>query len=434
MLGQGGLVAGIDKEQVHTIFVNSLWLPDCPECDRTMPTFQTHSPSAEAFDRGPAKYFHGREVILGNFRDILWYSKQKESGTTFLIQGAPGAGKTALLAKCEELARDRGWKIVDIDPPALWNPNELQQSLGIKKIKIEGGSARVGIPSIGEAEISVGRFPQTMKTLLREGRDPLLLTLDEAQTLGKKEALPPDQAHTASSLFNAIHNGKLNKPVLLLAAGLGTTAESFRSFGISRFAKRCLVELGALDKEAERAVLYDWLTKDGNAEGDPTTWIDAIVQETHGWPQHILSYVEPALDQLHAAKGEVTEEGLNAVLKEGRAGRAAYYEQRVDDFRGDQIRCIAKSVAGIAPGEPVEYRDIVSSLTIEYGDREAKHLFQRFLKKGILEKCGTGYAVSIPSMHSWLENEYAREQIKLPRGMPPIRSLKERSSGMDLDR
>lgn len=38
---------------------------------------QAHSPFAEAFDRGPAKYFHGREDILAKFWDTLWHSEQK---------------------------------------------------------------------------------------------------------------------------------------------------------------------------------------------------------------------------------------------------------------------------------------------------------------------------------------------------------------------
>ena len=368
-------------------------------------------PSSFAPDRGPAKYFHGRRQILSDFGEILRYSKQNKWGTTFLIQGAPGAGKTALLAKCGELARDRGWKISDIDPPALWNPSELRQSLGLK-IKIEGGSAHVGIPGIGEAEVSAGRFPHTMKTLLQKGRDPLLLTLDEAQTLGKNDVLPPDQAHTASSVLNAIHNGKLNKPVLLLAAGLGTTTESFRSFGISRFEGNALMELGALGKGAERAILHDWLTEDGGTEGDTTVWIDSVTQETHGWPQHILSYVKPALNQLHATKGEMTAEGLNAVLEAGRAGRDAYYKQRAQGFYRKQLHCIARSIVDVPAGSRVDHAVIISSLLQDYGHNEAEKIFRRALHKGILDERDNSFVVPIPSMHDWLVSNYARIQEK----------------------
>ena len=136
-------------------------------------------------------------------------------------------------------------------------------------------------------------------------------------------------------VVNAIHNGELERPVILIATGLGTTEEAFGTLGVSRFAKHCIVELGPLGKEAECAVLHDWLTRDGKATRDTTVWIDAITQETYGWPQHILSYVEPALDQLHANNGVMTAEGLNTVLEEGRTGRVAYYKQRAKDLAYD---------------------------------------------------------------------------------------------------
>ena len=231
--------------------------------------------------------------------------------------------------------------------------------------------------------ITVGRYRRTTLDMLQSGKDPLLLTLDEAQILGRKNLIPLKKNHIVDSVLNAIHNGNLGRPVILIAGGLGTTEDAFGSLGISRFANGCFVELGALDKEAECAVLHDWLTKDGGAKGDTTAWIDAITQETHGWPQHILTYVEPAIDQLHADKSVMTTEGLNTVLEAGREGLDAYYKQRTDSFRRDEIRYLTRSLAG----ESVEYRDIVSSLTKEYGDSEAKQLFRRFLEKGVLAKC-----------------------------------------------
>ncbi len=254
--------------------------------------------------------------------------------------------------------------------------------------------------------------------------------MDEAQTLGKKDVLLPDQAHIASSVPNAIHNGKLDKSVILLAAGLGATVESFRSFGISRFEGNALVELGALGKEAERAVLQDWLKEDGGTEGDTTVWIDAITQETHGWPQHILSYVKPALDQLHAGKGVMTAEGLNAVLEVGRARRAAYYKQRAQGFPEEERQSLARPFSDIPIGESVQLSKIMSSLTQDYSQDKAETLFRRAVERGIIDERGGRYVIPVPLMHDWLISNYAREQIKFPHETPPIRSLEDRSSGM----
>ena len=389
-----------------------------------------------AFDRGPAKYFHGRKQILNDFNELIARANLTDSGTTFLIQGAPGAGKTALLAECEKLAQKSEWETTEISSAALWDPNELQQSLKLRRTwKVGGGSARVGISGIGEAEINAERSPQTVKNLLRgDKKPPLLLTLDEAQTLGMKDEFPADQINTVRHVLNSIHNGRLDRPVILIVAGLGTTADAFGVLGISRFAKRCLIELGALDKEAERAVLHDWLTKDGEAKGPPTAWINAITRETHGWPQHILSYVKPALDQLHADKGVMTAEGLSVVLEAGRIFRSEYYEHRTQEFGTKQRHSLAKLFANVPSGGRLDMEDIMMSLTQEYGSEKAKKILHQALHKGVLYRYRGDYGIPIPSMHDWLVSNYVREQIKFPHETQTTHGLGERNSGMDFGR
>lgn len=373
----------------------------------------TRSPVTTALDRGPARYFHGRKQILRDFSEIATDAIQRKSGTTFLIQGAPGAGKTALLTECESLAQKSGWETTEISSAALWDPNELQQSLKLRRTwKVGGGSARVGISGIGEAEINAERSPETVKNLLRGSKNPLLLTLDEAQILGKENEFPSDRIRTVRHVLNAIHNGRLDRPVIFIAAGLGTTEGAFRSLGVSRFATRCLVRLGALDKEAERAVLRDWLSKDGQAKGDPTAWIDAITQETYGWPQHILSYVDPALKQLNVHKRVMTTEGLNAVLEAGRGFRSEYYDGRLHEFEEEHRRSFAKLLVDVPLGGSIAGSVIRSSLAQEYGHEEASKLFRSALDCGILHKRAGRYAVPIPSMQDWLVSNYAHVQEK----------------------
>ena len=366
-------------------------------------------PSSFAPDRGPAKYFHGRKQILSDFRGILKYSKQNKWGTTFLIQGAPGAGKSALLYECEQQAERQGWKVVDIPVRAIWSVDELRRTLGRGNIPVAThGSAQVGGGPIGKLEITAKLASDTMLNMLRSGKDPLLLRLDEAQRIGTTiSRTNVDQFATATDVLYSIHNGELNRPVILMTAGLGTTADAFGDLGISRFASGAFVELGALDKEAERAVLHDWLTNDGGVKVDPAAWIEAIAQETHGWPQHILSYVKPALDQLRADKSVMTVEGLNAVLKAGRAFRSEYYDRRAHDFDEEHRQSFAKLLVDVPLGGSITGSAIRSTLAQEYGPDEAKKLFRRALYCGILHKHAGRYAVPVPSMHDWLVSNYA---------------------------
>ncbi len=278
---------------------------------RTSPSL----PSNFVPDRGPAKYFHGRKQILRDLGGILRYSTQNKWGTTFLIQGAPGVGKSALLEECEKHARENEWGVAKIGAESLWDPYELREDLGLgNKSEVTEKSTQFGVENLVKREIRTSRPRRTLLNILQADRQPLLLVLDEAQVLGEMDVPPSEYRATAIKVFNAIHNGELVRPVILVAAGLGTTKKAFQSLGISRFSGGCFVELGALSKESERAVIHDWLAKEGEAQGDPTEWIDAIAQETHGWPQHILSYVEPASRHLRAHDGAMTTEGLNTVL------------------------------------------------------------------------------------------------------------------------
>ena len=374
-----------------------------------MRTSRRPGPLTAAFDRGPAKYFHGRKQILHDFKELLVRATQTKSGTTFLIQGAPGAGKTALLYECGKMAEKRKWKTVDVNPRALWNADELRHSLSLGNIpEVKEAAAQIGAGPFVQADVKSELPRRTTLEILRSRQGPLLLRLDEAQMLATTvHPLPPDPLGIATGLLKAIHNGELKRPVILLVGGLGTTSDAFRGLGISRFSRRCLVELGALSKEAEQAVLRDWLTKDGGAKGDPTPWIDSIAQETHGWPQHILSYVEPALDQLRADKRVMTPEGLHAVLEKGRGFRSEYYEHRAHGFPEEERQSIARPFRNIPPGEGITLGEIMASLTQEYSEGKSEEIFRRALAKGIIDARSGRYAVPIPSMQDWLVSRYA---------------------------
>jgi len=372
-----------------------------------------------ARDRGGSPYFHGREDVLSNLGEIMSRAKQSKTGTIFLIQGAPGAGKTALLDQCKNLPLSRGWHVAKIKSGALWYPDQLVDSLGKKpRVQLTGGSVQFGVDDDVKAnvklDVAVKYATLTILKILKSRKKPLLLILDEAQSLGKPDVIPPDQRGVVTNVLDSIHNGELRKPVVLLAAGLGTTFRTFKSFGISRFGKNCIVQLGALDKKSERAVIRDWLTKYAKAEGDPTAWIDAIAQETHGWPQHIVAYVDPAIKYLENNNRQMTDEGLEFVLQRGAESRQEYYKLHAHDIDEDKRQAIAKSISDVPFGETMTRPAIMSGLQnsgLTHDD--ASELFGQVLEQGIIDKRDDSrYGIPIPSMQTWLLNEYGREKEK----------------------
>ncbi len=391
-------------------------------------------PHTAAFDRGPSPYFHGRETIQRNFRNLLDRAHASNTGTTFLIQGAPGAGKTALLYECERHALQAGWNVVSIPTSSLWDTNELLSALGEgSKLNLTQGSGKVGINALLKIEAGVDftltKTDRTTLEVLRGAKKPLLLTLDEAQVLGTEGTPPTNHRSNAIDFLTFIHNGGLGKPIILLAAGLGTTRGSFGKLGISRFALGCLVELNALSKESEQLVIRDWLTKEGGCKGDPPEWVDAIVQETHGWPQHIQCYAGLASVHLQANGGVMSPDGLTSVLEAGHEARKAYYKGRLVDFRPSEAECLARLIADVQPGLPLDDMKIFSSMAQKFGNDHAKKLFKKFEEKGILEKTTMGYVVPIPSMHTWLIETYIPKKIEVSSETQKIRVERRRGLG-----
>ncbi len=369
-------------------------------------------------DRGPAEYFHGRQEIIDTFTSALERYLGKKRGTTFLIQGAPGAGKTALLDVLSAEARAQDWDVASIKIKDLYDPISMAQSLGESYVMDKQYAANVGIHGLGGGYSRNVAGYSSVDGLLKEEapKEGLILVLDEAQRMNE---IPVDsERHTITGdTLEMIHNGRIGRPVILLAAGLGTTETAFNSLGISRFVRDCTVGLGALGEESERAVIRDWLTKEGGAKGDPAPWIHAIAQKTHGWPQHIISYVKPAVAYLESNHRHMTDEGLRIVLEKGAEHRIQYYRQRARGIDKRKRQVLAKTFNNIPLGETMEIDDIKFSLKQEYSKEEADHLFNKALEKGIIDERDDGdYGIPIPSMQTWLIEEYGRDRMELPRG------------------
>lgn len=367
-------------------------------------------------ERGEAKYFHGRGKILDNFKKLMDRAVKAKAGTTVVIQAAPGAGKTALLAECARIAEERRWQTTDIAPDEFFDPAELSKALRLplpakRQETTTGGSIQV----LHGESISEHHLPTTLD-ILESGREPLLLLLDEAQTIAAiMFRSRHDQFKSALKFVTAIHNGKIkNRPVVLIAAGLGATAEAFDSLGISRFDPGCEINLEPLSERSRRAVIETWLKKDGGVKGDPAEWVEAIAPQTHGWPQHIMAYVWTALTQLKLTDGELTPEGLETVLKEGRKGRITFYESRVAQFESRELCCIASAVADVPLGERINKEKVMDSLLQSFSEEKAEEIFERALHKGVFDRRKNDYVIPIPSMHDWLVFNYSPNRERIP--------------------
>ncbi len=366
-------------------------------------------------ERGSAKYFHGRDDILGSFEYQLEtaYKEEKGGGSIFLVQGPPGAGKTALLSHCRNLATLHGWQTARIDPVALWDTNEMRDHLGrkwydhLKRVKIGGEIIALPIALSVDFDSSATSPLQMIKG---EGKGPLLLFMDEAQRLGAKDVVQGARKGMAMAFLEQIHNGVIGRPVILLVAGLGTTRESLKPLGISRFEEGCFFEMGALDKNSEQDLIMDWIVNEGRVPlRNVSPWVDMITDETYGWPQHIIAYVRPALMQIHKDEGVLTKAGLDAVLIAGQKRKEDYYRERAERLDDNERISFARLITESPPGGKMTGKVILDKLSLEYGEAKASELFQIAREDGVLYRKDGGYKVPIPSMSDWFLSNYLPE-------------------------
>ena len=356
-------------------------------------------------DRGPARYFHGRSRIIERFEYVSHQLCEQNSGTTFLVQGPPGAGKTALLAECAKRMQAAKWQVLKIRSNSLHDPAALMEAQERPYISERVRSRGVSAANYAHKSFKTHSPGSSVTAILKEAssESPLLLILDEVQNIAENAKADASISPIIRSTLEYIHNGDVGNSVMLLAGGLGTSLSAFESLGISRFDVDCVVELGSLSKNAEHAIIDDWLTMDGQAQGSTSAWIDAITQETHGWPQHIMSFVKPALEQLHRDSGQLSEDGLNAVLQGGIERRITYYLGRVASFDREQLECLTQAVS--ASG--ISKKALIDSIARQYSQEEAQELFFQALQKGVLARRDGQYVVPIPSMYSWLKDNYS---------------------------
>ncbi len=330
-----------------------------------------------------------------------------------MIQGAPGAGKTALLHECKKRA-EKDWKVVDLYPNALWSPDELSYCLGKKNnLRVTGVSAEIGVEKILKTNagfsVEINPIARTMIKILQDGKNnPLLLILDEAQSLGSDGVVPAEMKGVITSVLYKIHNGKLGRPVMLLMAGLGTTTQAFKSLNISRFMRKCMVSLGCLSHKSTCAVIRDFFIHKGGVTKPAPFWVETIAEHTHGWPQHIITYADPAIKYLRSNNHRMTDEGLEIVIQQGRAEQIGYYDERAEGIDEDLRQALARSFANSAIDEATTRPAIMSSLKQNgLTQEEADALFTRALEQGIIDnRTGGRYGIPIPSIHTWLLDEY----------------------------
>ena len=391
--------------------------------------------------------FVGRGEFIREFqRDIRtrtrkWYDGKPgpwKSGS-WLFQGAPGAGKTALLAELQKIivpnsdGTPTNLNVCMLKKEALNSAVELESELlslfpdNLLGALIRKIGLKISLLGFGSAEISAEKKAaaeawrqKVRKAQLNPGKyPPLLVMIDEAQGI----------EHKARAQLGWLHEGTHGLPILPVFGGLAWTRKHFKAITpvLSRIDDDRALTLEKLPEKDCLDAVRKFLKKFRVVASPQATeeWAQAIAEDCMGWPQHLhvglhgmaRALIAPGVD---GNLDRLDETDLIEARQYAEKRRNAYYSDRLasENLKGNRclsavaVSCLRSS--GDSASRATMQKKI-RKVSDEAGGMGADHEFalpeettprqyvEGMIHAGILHEDGDGYlSVPIPCFHNYL--------------------------------
>ncbi len=399
---------------------------------------------ARSSDRTSPSVFVGREEEIDLIDSAVRMTRRGEVGHTVVVQGVPGAGKTALLREYgRRLLASSGEGGLPVVPVPL-RPTDLNASpaaileevdrqfcefeatgkWGEPMSRMIEGASFVGSTLFAafterdfrEFTASAGApnsLPVALDSYMRfrfNRRDStIVLLVDEAQNL-------PDTSHVRAHL-DALHGGvQGHTQVLLVCFGLRNTTARLRELGLSRLASDHERSIGVLDSgDAKRAVVgtleaafSGFVFDDGTVnETRRTHWIgasvDAILHESGNFPHHLANGCR-SLARIVLDEGIGVEPPVHRLQEECRKRKRDYYDARLHPWRRHTVALSHAFPGGSTSWTSIE--DVVAVLMAadNFGRPVAEDvavaIVEELSANGFVEEHMTGCRLALPSLES----------------------------------
>ncbi len=385
-------------------------------------------------DRDRTPFFTGRSAQIDAMeetceRALEGFSEgQPETGATHLIQGAPGAGKTALLHELSRRWTERGAgaplplfmefdtlyrkESLVLEIAEAVDPKAAERLRSTTVTHIRGGVSHF-VDAGMSRETSTAPEAAALKFLKRavpaDGwTQTVCLIVDEIQTV--------DRGRAKAALV-ALHQNVADLPLVQVYAGLGDSHDVLREEGLTRLNPGMVHDIGALPgREAEEAVesMLDGFRVSRRDDG--VGWPEYLAGLSEGWPQHLNSGMRALAAELRETGGRLADVNVACVWDRQRALREDTYGWRLTDGMRD-ARCLVAEVMRAVPEaglEGFEVKDRIRNLARPLDDpdgggwrlpkgRDEEWFLRHLVHQGALQRKGpTHYHCPIPTFREYL--------------------------------
>ena len=384
---------------------------------------------SEADERSDPLVFVGREDTLqcidATCRRAMWRIERgrNAAGKTFLVQGAPGAGKTSLLNRCMDLWAEQPRNapyvlnlttdvlkdisrlirlIVLTVRPKWWR--RILNCFGLQEVEVNvtaSGSARIK----GEDGIRIDNFDFLVQSIPpKKWKKPLCIIVDEIQNVGDEH----------KDCIGVLHEGRHGLPIVPIYAGLPDSTSVLVKLGISRTQIDNSHTLGALSSSETKSYVKQMLDRCRidytHAELDRFT--DRIVKRSEGWPQHVHTETAALFWGLDQAGCDLAKVDHGAIEKRAEFYRKASYAARRSPEMSDSVHLVA-AVLRELPNAGMHRSGVLKSIRDNARPEEAGwnlpegmsagQFRDHLIRKGVLQSDRNDMLICpIPSLRTWL--------------------------------
>ena len=386
-------------------------------------------------------FFSGRKEELTRFADALdFVAEEQVGGQTYVCQGAPGAGKSALAEECAALVAERvgdssprplpspetartgererksatRWAVVRASPDRLDSMDGLVGAIDAA-LRAEGGGGIGAAFGVAARELSerggsaggIGIGPRTPRDLDVQSRFEareeawhgavVVILVDEAQNIPVSKR--------ARAIVQCLHAGEHGSRILLACFGLGDTVQTLRRLGISRLGTGRRHDLACLSTGETAASINAAFEAFGvrGSSSEKARWVDVMAGTSQGWPQHLRNVTRAALIELNAHSMDLSKSSLVRAVAAGEDAKREYYEDRLEGVSRwlPAYRRIAVQLENAGESRLTD-EEIETAISAELQRRNTSYeaFLEEAIHAGVLSWSRGGYVIPIPSFVS----------------------------------